>query len=99
MYTSLDFVQRPVESATSVHVLPPRSLFLDERCSLLIAIDVLSFGTSKPTETHHGHHPGVVVHFFAFLNMPLRSIGVEVQPFLGFWLYTTGILSRVLGFS
>jgi len=76
--SSLDFVERPVETTASVHVLSPGALFLDRSCTLLVALDVLAFGRPEPTHAHHGQHCVVLLCAFLFL---FRSIWVEVYSF------------------
>jgi len=76
--SSFDLVQRSVETASSVHILPPCPLFLDRHRALLITVDVLSLCTSEPGHTHHGHHTCVVVHVLAFFVGLVRSIRIEI---------------------
>ena len=53
-------VQRPVETASPVHILPPRPLLMHLRSTLdRLFPYALVFGRSESAKAHHGRHGGV----------------------------------------
>jgi len=87
---SFDLVQRPIESTTTIHVLPPRSLFLHQRCALLIAGHLLPLGSAKSSETHHLSHGFFVrintIHWLGFLAFLKVWVGLRLLwRILGTW--------------
>jgi len=64
----LDLVQRPIESSTPIHVLPPRPLLVNIRPAGLIPLYRLVLGRVEAAETHESHH---LCFFFFVSSAPL----------------------------
>lgn len=56
-----DFVQRPIETTTPIHILSPCPYLFYVDSAFLVARDMLSLCGAKASQTHGRHHTRVII--------------------------------------